>query len=259
VNDDDLRVNEPEPAYDAVIPAPVRYDKELPDGAKLLYAEIRALCKRRGYCWASNQHLANHNGVSPWTISIWLKKLAARNHVVLRVDQQAGNKRKIYLAEVVGSLGKTKEPLWEKPMTRPRGEEEKANAALAGQAEQIYSAYPRKAERPRAIGSIKSALKKVKFDFLLERTQAFARAVAGAEPRYIKHPATWFNNECWNDGEAEWARIKSADKKQAQMPYRVRENRINKLNEKKAYWMRQPESARRSRELEQIRVELHNL
>jgi hypothetical protein len=42
-------------------------------------------------------------------------------------------------------------------------------------------------------------------------------------------------------------------------PINVRNKRINKLNEQKAYWMRQPESARRSRELEQIRVELQTL
>ena len=43
------------------------------------------------------------------------------------------------------------------------------------------------------------------------------------------------------------------------MPINVRNKRINELNERKAYWMRAPESAKRSRELEQIRVELQTL
>ena len=226
-DDEMFRVNEPEPAYDAVIPAPVRYDDELPARAKLLYAEIRALCKRRGFCWATNAALARHYRVQPLAVSLWLKTLATRGHIVIEIDQKMRSHRRIYLAEAYRKNIR-------QPYEKTKGyKEEKANVALAAHAEQIYSAYPRKAERPRALGSIRRALKKVEFEFLLERTQAFARAVAGAESRYIKHPATWYNNECWNDGEREWASVKRADKEKPRMSYRSREDKINKLNEKK--------------------------
>jgi DNA-binding MarR family transcriptional regulator len=203
MTDDLLRVGEPQGAYDAVIPAPVRYDK-LPHGAKLLYGEIRSLCRRQGYCWASNGALARNFEVSPWTVSIWLKALEEHGHIAIEPAPKERAHRRIYLAEAFRktqrpAIGKTQRPI----------NVDKINVVFARQAEQIYSAYPRKAERPRAIGAIKAALKnkKVSFDDLLAKTKAFAQVVAGAEHRYIKHPATWYNNECWNDSEEEWMSI----------------------------------------------------
>jgi hypothetical protein len=49
----------PRLAFCAVIPTDVRYDDRLPQGAKLLYGEITALCNMKGFCWSRNPYFAN--------------------------------------------------------------------------------------------------------------------------------------------------------------------------------------------------------
>ncbi|QDP50152.1 MAG: hypothetical protein Unbinned4311contig1001_42 [Prokaryotic dsDNA virus sp.] len=83
------------PSYFAVIPAKVRYDEDLPSGAKLLYGEISALCNERGYCWAENRYFANLYKVRPETISVWLGKLSNAGHINMTYVPV----RHIYIAE----------------------------------------------------------------------------------------------------------------------------------------------------------------
>ncbi len=45
-----------QPGFWALIPASVRYDKELPPNAKLLYGEVTALSDKLGYCYAQNSY-----------------------------------------------------------------------------------------------------------------------------------------------------------------------------------------------------------
>jgi len=60
--------------------------------------------------------------------------------------------------------------------------------------------------------------------------------------------------------EAGWRKpFEPREQLKPKLPYRKREDRINALNERKAQVMRQPPSAARDRQLEQIRIELHKL
>jgi hypothetical protein len=73
---------EPEkPGFYAVIPADVRYDKNLPQGAKLLYGEITALCNRKGFCWARNAYFANLYRKDERTVNRWLKALKDNGYI----------------------------------------------------------------------------------------------------------------------------------------------------------------------------------
>lgn len=87
------------PSYFAIIPATVRYDKELEPNAKLLYGEISAMCNVEGFCWAENSYFAELYNVSVFTISRWISKLEKRGHINTDLNKANGNTRKITLKE----------------------------------------------------------------------------------------------------------------------------------------------------------------
>lgn len=79
-------------SYYAIIPANVRYDKELPPNAKLLYGEITALCNSEGYCWANNKYFADLYEVTNISISKWIKALCDAGYIKSEIIYKAGTK-----------------------------------------------------------------------------------------------------------------------------------------------------------------------
>jgi hypothetical protein len=69
------------PNYYALIPASIRYDKDLSPSEKLFFAEITALTNMNGKCFASNSYFASLYGVANSTISLWVGNLAKKGHV----------------------------------------------------------------------------------------------------------------------------------------------------------------------------------
>jgi hypothetical protein len=96
-------------------------------------------------------------------------------------------------------------PMYTDTDTDTDTEEDKKSTPIVplSQAEEIYQQYPKKANRPSALKAIEKALKKIDFDTLLAKTKAFANARNG-DLSFCKHPATWFNGECFNDDPSTW-------------------------------------------------------
>lgn len=90
--------------YYAIIPANVRYDKDLTPNAKLLYGEITALCNEKGYCWASNSYFSELYNTKKETISRWISQLVKKGYLSTEIIYKEGtkeiDKRNIYIVSV---------------------------------------------------------------------------------------------------------------------------------------------------------------
>lgn len=80
------------PNYYAILPADVRYDSDLKDKAKLLYAEICALSNKDGYCFATNKYFAELYNVTPTTISLLIKDLVDKGYLETEIVYKEGTK-----------------------------------------------------------------------------------------------------------------------------------------------------------------------
>ena len=90
--------------YYAIIPANVRYDKNLTPNAKLLYGEITALCNEKGYCWANNSYFSELYGVSKKTISNWISSLDERGFIksemIYKENSKEIKERRLYITRM---------------------------------------------------------------------------------------------------------------------------------------------------------------
>ena len=80
------------PSYYAIIPAEVRYSKKLTPNAKLLYAEITALCNMNGKCTASTEYFCRLYEVSRASIQNWLKMLDDNGYIIRVIIYRQGSK-----------------------------------------------------------------------------------------------------------------------------------------------------------------------
>lgn len=84
-------------SYYAIIPATVRYDSDLSSTAKLLYAEITALCNERGFCWATNSYFCNLYRISDRQVQRILKQLFDKHYIKIIIEKNT--KRKIFVLD----------------------------------------------------------------------------------------------------------------------------------------------------------------
>jgi DNA-binding transcriptional ArsR family regulator len=91
-------MNIEEPTFFGILPANVRYDKNLKPMEKILYTEISALIRENDYCCVSNSYFANLYGKTPETVSRWISNLAKNGYIKIEIDTLKGNQRKIYLS-----------------------------------------------------------------------------------------------------------------------------------------------------------------
>lgn len=91
-----------EPFIKLVFPTSILGDYNLTPLERLLLIYILSLCKKYGYCWATNEFFSNSFNISKQTISKSISSLSNYGYIVLEYDKKEKNnfKRKIIISEV---------------------------------------------------------------------------------------------------------------------------------------------------------------
>mgnify|MGYP001393498705 CR=1 FL=1 len=121
--------------YYAIIPANVRYDKELPPNAKLLYGEITALCNEKGYCWASNSYFAELYKVKKETISRWISLLSKRGYIKTELIYKEGTN------EIINRYIQINQEPIDKKVNTPIDKKVKDNITSINNTNNIYTIF----------------------------------------------------------------------------------------------------------------------
>jgi len=77
--------------------------------------------------------------------------------------------------------------------------------------DEFWGVYPRRIAKGQARTAYKSALKKIPHDSIIAAVVKYAVSIDGQESKFIKHPSTWLNGECWADEEQSGAEDDGGD------------------------------------------------
>jgi len=95
--------------YYIIITHSIYADKELNDGAKLLYGLILSLSQSTGYCYADNEYLAETLNKSKRMINYYLTMLSEKKYIAINILK--GNIRTITTQDTRVNLKKSEKPV----------------------------------------------------------------------------------------------------------------------------------------------------
>ena len=102
--------------YDSVLPMSIWFNERLEPTSIKLYAITRGLANKYGYCFATNQYLADILKCTTRAVQKWLSTLVEEGYIKIQYDRTGSQtQRKVYISEKFKkSLGD------EPPFTPPR-------------------------------------------------------------------------------------------------------------------------------------------
>ena len=93
------------PNYFGILPANVRYDKNLKPMEKILYTEISSLTNKDGYCYATNSYFSKLYKVHKNTVGAWINNLEKQGYIKTVLIYKKGTKeiieRRIYINQKI--------------------------------------------------------------------------------------------------------------------------------------------------------------
>lgn len=220
------------PSYDypfAAIPVDLLTDKDVSATAVRVFAILARIAYEAGNdeLQVTHEEIASRINCSPRSIARPLAQLESLGWIERRIcntalgrsadfyhlnaqraDERTGvgaqraDSRTRDHADLRGPTTLKKEENTPSSSSDSRASNGKAPAAQTEQDfEDWYRGYPRKVSKGAARKAYRAARQKVDADTLLVARDAYARLMDAqrVEPRYIKHPSAWLNQECWDD------------------------------------------------------------
>lgn len=225
---------ENKPNFYAIIPANVRYDKDLPANAKLIYGEITALSNAEGYCWATNSYFADLYECHEKSVSRLISQLEQKGFIRIEIKKDRYKTvRNIYIIDsnkivpvdsnvtvdsnknvtsesneiVTSELDKSVTQNITSINTTKNTTNNKKPLLVSAEIEQefefLWKLYPRKMGKKKAFDSYIKARKgnKTTYETIkngLYRYIDYLKA-SGTDEQFIQHGSTWFNQQKWLD------------------------------------------------------------
>jgi hypothetical protein len=134
------KTNREEPTYYGILPAEIRYAKNISPMEKIMYAEISALASKTGKCWGSNGYFAELYDVQPTTVSEWINNLERAGYV--SITGAKSKNRVITLVNILRKKPKTPKELPEaQPSEKVEHNNTSSNTINNKSSEQAHSSF----------------------------------------------------------------------------------------------------------------------
>lgn len=191
---------------------------------KLVLIVLANHANEKGECWPSVGRISRHTGLTDRGVQLALKDLNDKGFI--EITRKTG-RNSHYLVKMTPEASSPPPPKQLHPTPEASSPKPSYNhhnkqtpivplntktqpllipesQAVCDISEKIYQAYPRKVGKPAALRAIRKAMQKFDPEWLLEQTKAYAECRNGEPERFTPHPATWFNQERFNDDPSVW-------------------------------------------------------
>lgn len=178
-------------AYISYLSSWILASKELTCNEKLLCALIDGLSKQKGYCFASNETLAQALGTTEGAIKKALSRLEIKKIISMPYEGlKTPTNRQIFL-----HLEKNIE---NNDIEIGKAVEKNTNSAIVA-FDNFYKLYPRKEKRELAHKIFKYKKLHKRIDELILATKNYTKKVADIDHKFIMLPATFLDNKIWEE------------------------------------------------------------
>ncbi|HZF69911.1 hypothetical protein [Sulfuricurvum sp.] len=210
-------------SYYATVPSWVLSHATLSYAEKLMCALLSAMSQQNGYCFATNEALANALATSEGSIKYILGNLDKAGVIAIhnKKTKKAGNRQiRLIFTEMISSI-----PESTSQTDLPKNEIEDAF-------NRFYELYPRKEKKVFALKMFKSKKIYKRTEELLQATKNYVTEMSNTDRQFIMLPSTFLDNQIWEEkiGTEEAKKISNGAAEESSDPFDVFVKRLSNIS-----------------------------